>query len=282
MIEATLNLTGTLDFLQFGENLRFTKSIFPAGEQYIKINNDSSLESVRVNARCESSNDLMTIILAIDALKLEGFKRIELFLPYFPYARQDRMCNKGESFSLRTICNIFNAMGLTRIITYDVHSTVTGILLERHVDYGNWEEVRKFTEDFVLAGRHSIALIVPDAGAFRKAESLFNTYPSVFDKMVICRKKRDASGVYIDPIQDNIAGMKAVVVDDICDGGATFVALGERLTEAKVHSSHLFVSHGIFSAGLGELFDHYNTIATTNSFSTTEGRGDLPVYNLFR
>jgi ribose-phosphate pyrophosphokinase len=172
-------------------------------------------------------------------------------------------------------------MELTSIITYNVHSTVTEILLERHINHSNFAQVRHFAQDFVLAGRESIALIVPDAGAFRKAESLFNS-SRVFDKMVICHKKRSTGGICIDPIQDNIAGMKAVVVDDICDGGATFVALGERLTEAKVHSSHLFVSHGIFSAGLGELFDHYNTIATTNSFSTTEGRGDLSVYNLYR
>jgi ribose-phosphate pyrophosphokinase len=280
MIETTLDLTGQGVFERCGSLLKYKKSTFPAGEQYIKICNDSKAESVRVNARCQSSDELMTIILAIDALKLEGFTRIELFIPYLPYARQDRMCNKGESFSLRTICKIINMLDISKVMTYDVHSNVTNILLERHTDYDNRAEVRQFVQDCVLEGRESIALIVPDNGAWRKSEFLFNAFPSIFDKIVVCRKRRTPDGVEIAPIESNILGMKAVVVDDICDGGATFLTLGERLREAGVHDSYLFVSHGIFSAGIGRLLDYYKNIGTTDSFYND--RAGLNVYKLGR
>jgi ribose-phosphate pyrophosphokinase len=280
MLETTLDLTGEGEFKQCGELLGYRKSTFPGGEQYIRIFNTERLTSVRVNARCENSEELMTIILAVDALKVAGFTEIELFLPYFPYARQDRVCSPGESFSLRTICKIFNMLNLSKIITYDVHSNVTGILLERHEDYDNHSEVRAFMEAYVSKGREAIALIVPDNGAYRKAERLFTSVPHLFDTMVVCHKTRTADGVFVDPIEKNIRGMKCVVVDDICDGGATFIALGKRLLEAKAKESYLFVSHGIFSGGVPVIQKHYNFIGTTNSVWQSRKVDFKKVYNL--
>jgi ribose-phosphate pyrophosphokinase len=280
MLETTLDLTREQAFRQNGGLLRYRKSTFPAGEQYIKIFNDAKLTSVRVNARCGSSEDLMTIILAVDALKVAGFTEIELFLPYFPYARQDRVCSEGESFSLRTICKIFNMLNLTRIITYDIHSEVTGILLERHENYDNHTEVRAFMEAYVSKGREAIALIVPDNGAYRKAERLFTSHPHIFDTMVVCQKKRTENGIVVNPIKENLRGMKCVVVDDICDGGATFMALGQRLLEAKAKKSYLFVSHGIFSRGLPRIQKFYDLIGTSNSIWQDRNVDFKKVYNL--
>jgi ribose-phosphate pyrophosphokinase len=279
-LESTLDLTGDGEFRQHGEPLVYKKSTFPAGEQYIRIFNTERYTSVRVNARCGSSEELMTIILAVDALKLAGFTEIELFLPYFPYARQDRVCSEGESFSLRTICKILNMLNLSKIITYDVHSNVTGILLERHEDYDNHTEVRAFMEAYVSKGREAIALIVPDNGAYRKSERLFTSYPHLFDTMVVCRKKRLEGSVVMEPIKEYIKGMKCVVVDDICDGGATFIALGKRLLEAKAKESYLFVSHGIFSAGIPVIQKYYNLIGTSNSIWQDRNVNFKKVYNL--
>ena len=87
-MEYTLNLDD--GFGQCGDSLEYETSIFPGGEIYIKVQVPSGTKSVRINSRCNNSSDLMRIIMAVDALRRRGVDKIELFLPYFPYSRQDR------------------------------------------------------------------------------------------------------------------------------------------------------------------------------------------------
>jgi ribose-phosphate pyrophosphokinase len=263
-INATLNLAE--GFGQCGESIEFTTSKFPAGEIYVRVDVPNGTNAVRVNSRFNGSDDLMRIIMAIDALERQGVKYVELFLPYFPYSRQDRVCNSGESLSVRVVAFILASCGVNRIITYDTHSGVPLTLLDQRLkDYNNHREVLDFV-DFILPKNKKLALISPDAGASKKADKLFKT--GMFDTIVYCNKRREGKEIKYDDIQNNIMGMTAIVVDDICDGGATFLALGKKLREKHVNEMHLFVSHGIFSAGVGKLKEMYKYIGTTNSMNT--------------
>jgi ribose-phosphate pyrophosphokinase len=262
-IEATLNLAE--EFGQWGVPIDFKTSKFPAGEIYIKVDVPLGTRAVRINSRFKSSDDLMRIFMAVDALQRQGVKYIELFLPYLPYSRQDRVCNRGESFSLKVSAWML-MQSVDKIITYDVHSNVPLSIMDHKIRIlDNVREVKEFI-DYIQPRGKKLALICPDMGMVKKAEKLYKT--GRFDTIVYCSKRRVNGTVVTDEIHNNLMGMTAIVIDDICDGGRTFIELGKKLRERHVDEMHLFVSHGIFSAGVSHLKGLYRNIGTTNSMNT--------------
>ncbi len=267
-MQATLNLSK--GFKTFGRELLFRLSQFPAGEQYINITVPDGVKSVRINLRGSDSDAIMVLILACDSLRRQGVQDIELFMPYLPYARQDRVCKKGDSFSLSVMCSIITSLRV-RLVSYDVHSDVASILLDGHAltFYNNKKEFFSYIDSLYLRDGRDIVLICPDNGARKKTEDIFNS-TTRFYRIVYCNKTRVGEHtVTVDKINCiDLNDTVAIVVDDICDGGGTFNALGHRLIEAGVFESHLFVSHGVFSKGINDLTNFYKTIGTTNSVNT--------------
>ncbi len=278
-MEYTLNLHD--GFGQCGDSLQYETSIFPGGEIWIKVNVPMCVDSVRINSRCNNSNDLMRIIMAVDALRNRSVTKIELFIPYFPYSRQDRVCAPGEAFSVKTICGMLKQLNLYNIITYDIHSNVPGILLDNLINYNNHREVIDFV-DYLKIPENNFVLICPDAGAIKKSQSLLTVYSNTFKSIVYCQKERVNSNVVISMGNNYIEGMTAFVVDDICDGGATFEAIGRELQQAKVKESYLFVSHGIFSKSTYELVKYYKKIGTSNSIHEDDFIEELPGVKSFK
>jgi ribose-phosphate pyrophosphokinase len=263
MIDATLCLED--GFRIIGHRIDYKRGIFPGGEVYINVDTPNA-RSVRINARIRNSNHLMELILATDALRRQGVQWIELFLPYLPYSRQDRVCEQGDSFSLKTICQILSCVvQYNQITTFDNHSNVAEVLLDNLVNIPNHQEVFNFMDEMVLS---DVILIAPDQGASKKAQELFDADDNDRIKdVVFCIKKRTKGGNV--EIGLPVKGLKkevCLVVDDICDGGRTFTALAKKLQISKTHSNYLFVSHGIFSAGLANLYKYYKHIGTTNSY----------------
>jgi ribose-phosphate pyrophosphokinase len=267
MVTKTLNLSAGLGKQSRYQCVGFESSVYPQGEQYIKLKNYEGADKIRINSRCNSSDDLVKIIMAVGAIRHNCDTKIELFIPYLPYSRQDRVCSKGEAFSLKIIADIFNNLNLDEIITYDPHSNVAEILFDKLTVISNDVEVRNFVRDIGYSeGREGKALICPDAGAAKKTQWLYQNLPHIFDTLVYCNKvRRPDGGITIGDIKHNIRGMDVLVVDDICDGGATFIELGKRLEEAHVKSASLFVSHGIFSNGVSGLCQYYKHMGTTDS-----------------
>jgi ribose-phosphate pyrophosphokinase len=263
-IEKTLNLSE--GFGQCGESIKFKTSMFSAGEVYIRTNVPLGTRTVRINSRVKNSDDIVKILMACDSLQRQGVRYIELFLPYLPYSRQDRVCGHGESFSLKVLAYMLVPV-VDKIITYDVHSNAALTLIDQRIkDYDNHREVADFVK-YIQAKGKKLALIVPDAGGIKKSQKLFdNTW--LFDTIVLCNKKRVGKKVVVDDINNNLRDMTVIVVDDICDGGRTFIELGKKLRDRHVSEMHLFVSHGIFSAGTHELKEMYKCIGTTNSMNT--------------
>jgi phosphoribosylpyrophosphate synthetase len=153
---------------------------FSGGEEHVNVVLPSPAivsSSVEILARIDSSSELMRLLLVTDALKRLGIKTIELVLPYIPYARQDRVCNLGDSFSLKIFANLINAQGYSRVHVTDAHSTVATALLDNVV------ERAQSTFAFPLASRLRILglanysyIVAPDAGASKKAVDFARGY----------------------------------------------------------------------------------------------------------
>lgn len=248
------------------------KWVFPAGERGLKI---ESVE-IRVNDRrpvyyiaCNfrGSDDIIDIMLEADAARRLYGQDVKLVLsiPYFPYARQDRVMTEGESHSLKVIANLINSIKFSKVLIADPHSDVVEALVDN--------AVIQRQHDLVLATVPNIHdydfLIAPDAGALKKIYKL----SQMCGIPVICASKtRDVStgeitGTKIQP-EDYLAlskSKRALVVDDICDGGRTFIELSKVLPSAC--ALDLYVTHGIFSKGKDALLREYRNVLCYNDLS---------------
>ena len=225
---------------------------FPGGERHVNVAKIPEADRYIVEARILNSDDLMDTMLTCDALKRVNGAPLTLLIPYFPYGRQDRVCASGDPLSLEVVCKMLEGLGLHEIVTLDPHSPLPDNITQLTNQHFVNTVYMHLTPDF---------LICPDAGA-RKKYDFFSRMPTVF-----CGKKRDPktgklSGFEI--VDMTIAperGDVGLVVDDICDGGGTFLGLADLFPQKLC----LAVTHGIFSKGLDPLFQKYSQIFTTTS-----------------
>lgn len=250
-----------------GEEISFEAFTFSGGEPHIRINSFDSEARILVTHRLRSFNDLGLLLVAIDSLKRMGHRSIEVFIPYFPAARQDRVMNEGESLSVKVYADIINAMNLEKVTVFDPHSDVTAALLENCSVISNHGFVKKVMKELP----NDCILVSPDAGAEKKIHQLAS-YLEEYE-VLSCGKKRDIktgslSG-FVVPDQD-LKNRPCLIVDDICDGGGTFIGLAKKLKLANAGKLYLAVSHGIFSKGLDILNEHFERVFTTDSFRDFE------------
>lgn len=251
-------------FQPFGKGIEFEAFTFNGGEPHLKIKTGlKSTDSVTITTRIQAFNDLGFLLLANDALQQMGIRKIHLFLPYFPGARQDRVMIKGEPLTVKVYANLINQCEFETVTIIDPHSEVTPAILNNVQVVNNHHFVKK-----CLAETYDYQLISPDGGALKKAYKLAQFLDG--KEVIECSKKRDVQtgklngfAVYADDLQ----GKTCVLVDDICDGGGTFLGLATELKKKQAGDLILIVTHGIFSKGLQELSQYFSKIYTTNSFS---------------
>lgn len=259
-----LNLDTAFTPIQ-GNEVHFQKMIFAGGEPHIKI--DPSFDTnvpITVTTRIQNFTDLGFLCLAVDALQRLGVKLNTLVIPYFPAARQDRVMIPGEPLSVKVMADMINHLGFEKVLVYDAHSEVTPALLNNCHVISNHAFIAKVFQQIGTAP----LLISPDGGALKK---IYKVSESLGGKEVIeCSKSRDVktgklSGfkVYADDLQ----GKDCLIVDDICDGGGTFIGLAEELKRKNAGKIYLAVSHGIFSKGIDKL-DFLAHVYATDAYNT--------------
>jgi ribose-phosphate pyrophosphokinase len=258
----TLNLDKSFFPLGDQQTLEFEAFVFSGGEPHIKIAPFHTTDVVTITHRIRSFNDVGMISVAVDALRRMGVTKIALLIPYFPAARQDRLMVAGEPLTVKIYADLINQLQLTKVTVFDPHSEVTAALLNNCETISNHTFINKVCHEI----GSELKLISPDGGALKKIYKL-STFLGGMD-VVECSKSRDVKTgqlagfkVYADDLQ----GVDCLIVDDICDGGGTFIGLAEELKKKNAGKLYLAVSHGIFSKGFGEL-NVFEKIFTTNSF----------------
>lgn len=251
-------------FTPFGKSIAFEAFTFSGGEPHIKIKEefDNQINSILISIRIRSFNDLGLLLIATDALRRMGIEKISLLLPYFPAARQDRPMVRGEALSVKVYADIINAANYEQVIIMDPHSDVTPALLNKGKVIKNHLFLKK-----ALVDESDYYLIAPDAGALKKVYGLSQCLGG--HPVIECSKKRDVhtgrlSGFKV--FADDLEGKTCVIVDDICDGGGTFLGLAEELKQKNAGDLILVITHGIFSKGVEQLTTIFSTIYCTDSF----------------
>jgi len=250
-----------------GSEIEYEAFTFSGGEPHIRIESFDTDQPVTVTHRLVSFNDLGLLSITIDALQRMGVKEIDLVLPYFPGARQDRVMTAGESLSVKVYADIINGYQLRSVLIFDPHSDVTPALLDHCKAMSN----HSFVAEIIKSLPKNILLISPDAGASKKIQKLARALE--LDDLLECGKSRDVKTGQLSGFKvpmDDLQGRPCLIVDDICDGGGTFMGLGEELKKKNAGPLYLAISHGIFSKGFDELTKVYEKIFTTDSFRTID------------
>lgn len=233
---------------------------FPGGEEHVQVTNPTCTRPghIHVEAYLKSAADVLRLMLLTDALRrmAESSAHFILDIPYLPYARQDRAANKGEALSVKVMCDLINSMKYDVVTVHDCHSDVGLALLDNVIHIDQIMCLAR-TEVFRALDAGSTILVAPDAGAQKKAHKIMSHFHLA--GMIEGRKQRDTqtgeiNGVAISTEVD-YTNKDLLIVDDICDGGRTFVELAKLLrTAGAPRSISLYVTHGIFSKGK-EVFD---------------------------
>jgi ribose-phosphate pyrophosphokinase len=197
-----------------------------------------------------------------------------LHIPFLPYARQDKNIDNTSTFNLVVIADLINSLGCQKVTAVDVHNPMWTAELIR-----NFENVEVGAIHEHVARRRDTHFIVwPDEGA---ADRYAKSAPNA--AFVVCAKVRDQSTGAITGHKilhttqhNSLPPHNFLIVDDICDGGATFVSVAKLIRQEyglEVNKLDLFVTHGIFSKGQQHLLDNGITnVFTTNSL-TKNGDG---------
>ena len=241
------------------ENIPLEYFKFPGGELQPKIILQSSAKRVRINAFIKDSDGLIMLALIKDALDRQEVAEIKLNLYYMPYARQDRVCNQGEAFGLKVVANFINSLNFDEVMIDDPHSDVTGALINKVVVNDQLNCFSSSDFDDHMCEIHFFKnhlLISPDAGANKKTLAIAKHLGHI--DFIRADKIRNVKTGAIEhtAVYGNVVGRDCLIVDDICDGGATFIALAEQLKFQDAKSVSLYVTHGIFSKGKQHLLDN--------------------------
>ncbi len=258
------------NFTPLGKGCDFNIMTFPSGfEHHVKLPPLEN-EDVTVTIRIRSSDDIMFLLLLSDALERVGARKKNLFIPYLPYARQDRVMVSGEPLSLKVMGNIINSLHFEKVTILDPHSRATELVIDRLISLDNSFLVRT-----VLSKKHNDYLLVsPDSGAQKKIYYIAQKVGYIGD-ILLASKARDVSTGRIKHIhvdETDFSGKELVIVDDICDGGMTFILLAKKLRELGAKKISLIVTHGIFSKGEKLLSQYLDAIYTTDSISDQESK----------
>jgi ribose-phosphate pyrophosphokinase len=240
---------------------------FPAGEAHIKVANDNAgkgelTEVARIYGA--GGDDLFMLAMWADAAFRRGARRV-LQMPYLPGARADHF--DFVPFGAGVYADFINSLRIDQVIVYDPHSPIMPGLLRNTTVIEPARLVRQHIvgrADRDSAQRYD-GIIAPDKGAVSRAASIAEATHLPLYK---ASKHRDPdtgklSGFTCEPLPQH---GDFLVVDDICDGGGTFVGLAEA-TGLPRERLGLYVSHGVFSGRAGYLGEHYGEVWTTDSFA---------------
>jgi ribose-phosphate pyrophosphokinase len=239
---------------------------FPAGECQVILQNLDIKLYTYINASLHSSDDIMKLLLTVDAVRrIDRETKIKLTIPYFPYARQDRVCSEGEAFSLEVMANLINSLNCFDVLVYDVHSEVATKLINNCSNIELRDCFPEHLEQMVF--ENNLTLVSPDAGAKQKVEDLAEDISQNIEVICATKVRDPKTGLITETKVDaDVEGKDLFVVDDICDGGRTFIELAKVLKSKGANKLYLYVTHGIFSNGKEELSKYYDEIYSFNNF----------------
>ena len=252
---------------------------FGSGENHVQVLSQVSSQAT-IMFRYQGDASLIQLFLLTDALRRQGAREIDLHIPYFPGARQDRVCNVGEPLSVKVYADLINQQHYNKVVIFDPHSDVVSALLSNVQIIKNHQMIQAVLNEL----GSDVILVSPDAGSNKKifdlSAQLGGLHVIRADKI---RDVRNGAIIQTEIYCDDLCGKTALIVDDICAGGRTFIELAKKLKQKNCERVVLAVSHFEGAADLKKLADSgINLIYTTNSLHDLPSSEFLKVKNIWQ
>ncbi|WP_173714696.1 ribose-phosphate pyrophosphokinase [Clostridium beijerinckii] len=243
---------------------------FPNGESLINSQELNIKEWVNtIKLKFESDNDITHLIFLKEHLDELNIK-CNLIIPYMPYSRMDR--TEGFTvFTLKHLCRLINNLNFEEVSIYEPHSDVCVALLDRVKVINMSAILAKDLLEKVEDKNDSVYLVYPDAGAAKRYGKQIE-----YEKILTANKERDFKTGFINKLEINgiveSKNFKAIIVDDLCSKGGTFILTAKKLKEMGATEIYLVVTHCEDTIFDGEILktDLITKVFTTNSILSKE------------
>jgi len=219
---------------------------FADGEIYIEINENIRGNSIFIIQSISSpaNDNLMELLICIDALKRSSAKNITAVIPYFGYARQDRKVVPRTSISAKLVSNLITKAGADRVVTVDLHAGQIQGFFDIPVDnlFATPIFARHIKKKIKVK---NLICVAPDVGGTERARALgkiLNVGLAIVDKR---RPKPGLSQVM--NIIGNVKNKTCIIVDDIIDSGGTIVNAAKALKDRGAKDVYVYITHGVLS-----------------------------------
>ena len=219
---------------------------FSDGEIYVEINENIRGNSIFIIQSISSpaNDNLMELLLCIDALKRSSAKNITAVIPYFGYARQDRKVVPRTSISAKLVSNLITKAGADRVVTVDLHAGQIQGFFDIPVD--NLFATPIFARHVKKKIKSKkIICVAPDVGGTERARALgkiLNAGLAIVDK----RRPKPGQSQVMNVIGD-VKDQTCIIVDDIIDSGGTIINAAKALKERGAKEVYVYITHGVLS-----------------------------------
>jgi ribose-phosphate pyrophosphokinase len=240
-------------------------------EVFVEINENVRGEDVFVvqSTSYPANDNLMELLVAIDALRRASARRITAVIPYYGYARQDRKSGSRTPISAKLVANLITVAGAHRVLTLDLHAGQIQGFFDIPTD--NLYAAPVLTKDIQLRlGGKDLCVVSPDVGGVVRARAVAKRLDA---DLAIIDKRRERAGVSeVMNIIGDVKGQSCILVDDIVDSAGTLCNAAVALMEAGAKAVNAYVTHGVLSGGaVGRVSaSPIETLVTTDSIMATE------------
>lgn len=222
-----------------------------------------------------ANDNLMELLILIDALKRASARRITAVMPYYGYARQDRKVGARTPISAKLVANLIERAGANRVTTLDLHAGQIQGFFDIPTDnlFAAPVMVRDIKETFKL---DDICVVSPDVGGVVRARGLAKRINA---PIAICDKRRERPGESeVMNVIGDVKGKTCVLIDDIVDSGGTLVNAANALLANGAHEVTAYITHGVFSGSACERIEKSDikSLIVTDSIKPTQAVLDVP------
>ncbi len=240
-------------------------------ECFVEIHENVRGEDVFViqSTSYPANDNLMELLVAMDALKRGSARRITAVLPYFGYARQDRKSGPRTPISAKLVANLITVAGADRVLTMDLHAGQIQGFFDIPVDnlLAKPVFVRNIRENY---DNGSLTMVSPDVGGVFRARAFAKRLDA---DLAIIDKRRERAGVSeVMHVIGDVDGRDCILVDDIVDSGGTLCNAAVALMENGANSVAAYATHGVLSGGAVSRISSspFKKLVTTDSIQQTE------------
>ena len=216
-----------------------------------------------------ANDNLMELLITIDALRRSSAERITAVMPYFGYARQDRKTASRTPISAKLVANIITAAGADRVLTLELHAGQIQGFFDIPVD--NLIVAPIFVPDIEKKFKgHDLVMVSPDVGGVVRARALAKRLDC---GLAIIDKRREQAGVSeVMNVIGDVEGKTCIMVDDIVDSGGTLCNAAEALKAQGARAVYAYVVHGVLSGGAVARISSsaLEKLVTTDSIAATD------------